>query len=172
MWALLATSSEESLYSAYESAIRLTPPAYRGATLAATERALYEMRDRRARQRVLLRVLSLGVALFAAAGFVLNEIEATRTDKTCYTTDSTTCVSTPTLSTDAVWAGRIAYGSLFALGVTSAVASYVPYPSERLADIWASDPGRVRESAAVSPVPRVSLAPMPGGGRLELGWRF
>jgi hypothetical protein len=49
------------------------------------------------------------------------------------------------------------------------VSSYVPYPIERLAHVWESDPGRVRGPELR---PTVGFAPMPGGGSVQLGWAF
>jgi hypothetical protein len=68
-----------------------------------------------------------------------------------------------------VWTGRLVFSSLFALGVTSAIASYIPSAIERTANTWESDPGRVRTRESTL---RVGFAPVHGGGELRLGWTF
>ncbi len=73
------------------------------------------------------------------------------------------------MSSDTLWAGRLTYGSLFALGTTLAVSSFVPRDVERLADVWESDPGRTRERDSR---PAVAVAPRPGGAELRLSWVF
>jgi hypothetical protein len=121
------------------------------------EDELFHLREVARSRRTWGRVGSFLVMGIAATAFTLHEIDAARSD---------THESAGTL-----WGVRAATGGFFALGATLAVASFEPYPVERLADVWEADPGRVR-STAVSLRPNVALAPTKGGGELRLEWRF
>jgi hypothetical protein len=167
---LFSTSGEEDLYDAYSLAIKSTDPARRAMAVAAAERWLFDLRRGAYRRRIWLRVGSFTIAGCAAALFALNEIAATRMSETCIgTPGAMSCHSTSSVDSDSVWAGRLTSGSLFALGTTLAVSSFVPYPVERLAGVWESDPGRVQKQAFR---PNVAFAPTHGGGQIQLDWRF
>ncbi|HKQ68658.1 MAG TPA: hypothetical protein VJT73_04930 [Polyangiaceae bacterium] len=171
---LFRTSGEEDLYEAYALAIQSSDPRQRAMALATAERCLFALRRGARTRRIWLQVASFVFAGGAAGLFALNEVARTREDQNCFGTigpgGSMTCTSTPSTSSDAVWAGRLTYGSLFALGTTMAVSSFVPYPVERIADVWESDPGRVRDGQDFRP--NVAFAPLRGGGQLQLGWSF
>ena len=154
---LARTSDEEDLYRVYATAAASPVPADRAAAVAWAERALFGLRDHARHKRAVSRVWSFVLIGLGVSGFVVNEIAAS--------------ASTPRLSSDVAWEGRLTFGSFFALGATFAVSSFVPEPIERVAEVWESDPGRVRARAPVTR-PQVSFAPAPGGGRLQLGWSF
>jgi hypothetical protein len=61
-------------------------------------------------------------------------------------------------------------GSLLLLGAT-AFTQLLPTELERLADLWRSDPGRAMRTGALH-LPRIGLAPLPGGGFFTLGGQF
>jgi hypothetical protein len=103
---------------------------------------------------------------------VLNELSARTSHQSCGPSGSATiCASTPSISSDSLWTGRLVYGALLATDTLQAVSSYVPYPVERFANVWESDPGRVRPGDQ-GLRPSVSVVPVRGGGQLELGWFF
>lgn len=169
---LVRPSSEERLYAAYLERSRSTDPAVRAAAVADAESTLFRLRDRDRVVRQWLRVASLTLLGTSAALFALNEVKAGQENVSCVTIGgANNCVSTPEISSDAAWSGRLVTGSLFALGLTAAVASFVPTSTERLADIWASDPTHVRLGEA-SLRPSMGLAPTRGGAQLSLAWTF
>ena len=75
------------------------------------------------------------------------------------------------VNSDEHWGRRLAFGSMFAVGTTLAISSFIPYPAERLADVWESDPVRVRTPEG-GLRPAVSFAPTRGGGELHFGLTF
>jgi hypothetical protein len=170
VWLLLSTTAEEDLFRWYSRAIQSTDPSQRAAAVLDAERRLFELRRRAHKSRMWSRGTSFALAGLSVALFALNEFVATRTYSTCFGTASNlSCTSTPRVSSDSLWAGRLTFGSAFALGVTGVVSSFNPYSVERFADIWESDPGRVRGQDAR---PNVALAPVRGGAQLQLGWSF
>lgn len=165
---LLASSNAEDLYATYTDQIRSPDRAVRMAALAAAERSLFTMRHSARTVRTVQRVFGIVLISLSAIGAVLNEVEATQTDTSCF---GSTCTSTPRYSLNAIWSGRLGYGAELALGTTLLVSSFVPAQIERLADIWESDPGRVGPTPQVVPL-TVSFAPTRGGGELRLGLTF
>jgi hypothetical protein len=135
------------------------------------ERALFALRESSHTRRLWLRWSAIAVAGGAAAFFAINELQAAQKSETCFIAGSSqTCTSKLEQSSDATWAGRLATASLFALGATVAVSSFVPDTVERLADVWESDPGRVRGREPTRPT--LGFAPVTGGGRLQVEWSF
>ena len=171
-WDLFRTTGAEDLYKVYSEAIEAPDPSRRASAVAGAESYLFDLRRRAHAGRIRVRVLSLVMAGTAAGLFAINEVAGAST--TCSGPSGsfvTNVTCTPSESSDALWAGRVVSASFFALGATLAVSSFVPDSVERLADIWESDPGRVRESTQ-GLKPRVSFAPAPGGGQLQLGVSF
>ena len=150
---LLGSTPEENLHLAYSTALLNAKPEKRARALAAAEACLYDIRRALHTRRLWTR----------ASAFVLAGVGAT------LTVGSELAASDLHTTSDALWAGRLAFGSVFALGTTIAVSSYIPYPAERLADIWASDPARAPEGGLQ---PAVSFAPTRGGGELRFGMSF
>jgi hypothetical protein len=174
-WSLLRTSAAEDLFQGYDLAIQSTDPSRRAMAVLGAERFLFALRRAAHTRRIWLRVAGFALAATAALAFSVNEVDATKKSEVCIGTggasgSSLSCTSTsPLMSSDTIWAGRLTYGSLLALGTTVAVASFVPYPIERLANIWESDPGRVRGQEFR---PGIAFAPVRGGGRLQVDWSF
>jgi uncharacterized caspase-like protein len=169
---LLRRTGAESLYRDYAAAIESSDPSRRAAAVASAECRLFGLRREAHAERIRWRVSSFILAGAAAAMFAVNEIAGASTfcsGSSGSFSSNLTCA--PSESSDSLWAGRIVSGSIFALGATLAVSSFVPESVERLADIWQSDPGRVREGTQ-GLKPRVSFAPAPGGGQLQLGVSF
>jgi hypothetical protein len=63
------------------------------------------------------------------------------------------------------WGSRFAYGSLLLAGGGVFASSFIETPIERFARLWDADPGIRR-------LPRVSLAPLPGGAAFALQGEF
>lgn len=177
----LSTSAEEDTFDAFSAALdsprppagfpNAPPSAWRGLYVAGAERSLFALRDTAHRHRIRQRVLSFIVVGLSASLLVLNETEATkrRESETCPTGVTCTQYPTPSMESDVEWGKRLVYGSTLAFFATTAVASFVPYPVERLANVWDSDPGRVHRRTLQ---PNVAFAPAAGGGHLQLGWSF
>lgn len=151
--ALATSSSEEDLFGRYSNATRTADPSQRAAAVASAERDLFILRQRAHQKRMLQRGLGFVCAGLGALGLVLG---ATNTAN----------------GSDAAWAERISNGLGIATGGALAISSFVPYPVERLADLWESDPGHVRGDVP-SALRALSFAPVRGGGgELRFGGTF
>lgn len=154
LWTLLSTPDETRAYERYMHDLESADPEDRAAALMHAEQNLFALRHNLQLRRKAIRVSSIILLAAGIGGLALTEIPTT--------TD-------PTGDHGSVWPARVLFGSFLGLGATALVSSFVPYPVERLANMWESDPGRVRANPML---PNVAFAPSRGGGQLQLGWSF
>ena len=152
---LFGSSAEEKIHMAYSASLVNAQIEQRARALALAEHNLYAVRHGLHNRRLWMRATSFVLAGAGAGMVVLNELDAMQRY----------------VNWDDLWGRRLVAGSVFAVGTTLAISSFIPYPAERLADVWASDPVRVRTPQG-GLQPAVSFAPTRGGGELHFGLTF
>jgi hypothetical protein len=95
----------------------------------------------------------------SAALFALNEVAAATDKSNGWNHD------------DRLWGYRFAFGGGMVLGGVLFVDSFFPTPIERLAKLWANDPGRARWSTPAQTL-SFNVSPIAGGAATTLGFKF
>jgi len=146
---VLALATHTDGEKLYDSFVRdmADPATDKVRVVAETERRLDRLADSWRRTRHILLAGGLAVGVAGIAGLAINE-------------------STPRDAADRGF-GRLAFGTMTALGAVLAVRSSFESPAEQMRDLWTHDPG-------ISALPRfaISVAPAPNGGYLSLSGSF